>query len=343
MFEVPEAKRIKRSAFLAANSDGNSSDGSGQSSRQVSPAHAEGHQVEIDYGFEYDFVSPPQPAQKSVVESGLVAEEEQKGEENDDEKGQENEEATYQFRLFNQTQTNSSSSPLSKALQVQQAIRLSSTPEPESFSIETARFVRPRRPESYHFTSALPEATQALRKSQYEDVAVSTREVLLSASTTKWPGTALPWRVINISLNTTTTTTTTTKSPPSSTSRPKRGPMQTEPSGSSSQGPSTRKLQPRTLPRPRPRPSKSRRILLRRQLAAKAEASQRQILTDAAEREKRTRRNREKKVKRKEREKLKKVTLAPAPGSAADADAAAAAAAAVVSNTGDATVAADSD
>lgn len=318
MFEVPEAKRIKRSAFLAANSDGNSSDGSsGHTSRQVSPSRAEDHQIEIDYGFEYDFVSPPQDAQKPVAESG-VAEEEK-------------EEATYQFRLFNQTQTKSSSSPSSKELQVQQAIRLSSTPEPESFSIETARFVRPRRPESYHFTSALPEATQSLRRSQYEDVAVSTREVLLSASTTKWPGAALPWRVINITLNSTTTTTTKTKSPSSSTSRPKRGSIQIELSRNSSQTPSTRKLQPR------PRPSKNRRILLRRQLAAKVEASQQQTLTDAAEREKRTRRNREKKLKRKEREKLKKEPQAAEPGSAA--------ALVVVSSssTGDETTVADSD
>jgi hypothetical protein len=276
MFGVPEAKRIKRSEFLGAD---NTSHGSKNSSRQASPSHPEDHQlqVEVDYGFEYDFISPPEDTQQrgnpiSDIEPG----------EKEDEDGRE---ATFQFRLFTKTTNKSSALPSgSGGHHVHQAIRLSSTPEPtaltDEVSLENAGFIRPRRPDSYHFTSALPEAKQSLLKSQFADVAMSTLDVLLNASTTKWPGAAVPWRVINVTL----------ANSPKKVAQPLRLSQPTL----------------KARPQPRPRPSKKRRILLRRQLAAKSEAKQQQKLSDEAEREKRTRRNREKKVKRKQREKQKK-------------------------------------
>ncbi|KAK5050629.1 hypothetical protein LTR84_003911 [Exophiala bonariae] len=301
MFEVPKAKRIKRSTFLAGNSDENSSDGSRRSSRQVSPSQPEEeHQiVEVDYGFQYDFVTPQQQAAQDPIPASVAKPGNQ---ENAEDQDQENEEPTYQFRLFNQptTTSGSTSNPQSSQLPTQhhQAIRLSTTPEPgiTEYSLESARFIRPRRPDTYHFTSALPPATQLQRQSQYLETAMSSHDVLSNA-TSKWPGTAVPWRVITITLPSTSTSTT-KKSPFSRSSK-------TQATTST----------PKALhPQPRPRPSKKRRIHLRRQLAAKAEAAQRATVTDAAEREKRTRRNREKKVKRKEREKRKKAEMGTTDG-----------------------------
>lgn len=275
MFGVPEAKRIKRSELLAAD---NSSHASQNSSRQVSPSHPD-DQVEVDYGFEYDFISPPEDTQQRGNLTTTPISDIGPGEKHHED----SQEATFQFRLFARPNNNSSALPSASGGQhVHQAIRLSSTPEPaaltDEVSLENAHFIRPRRPDSYHFTPALPESKQSLLKSQFADVALSTFDVLLNASTTKWPGAAVPWRVINVTL----------ANQPKKVVRP------------------TSISRPAFNARPRPRPSKKRRILLRRQLAAKSEVAQRQKLSDEAEKEKRTRRNREKKVKRKEREKQKK-------------------------------------
>lgn len=281
MFGVPEAKRIKRSEFLAAD---NTSDGSKNSSREASPSHPEDHQlqVEVDYGFEYDFISPPEDIQQPKLLNTIPISDMRPGKKEDED--DDSQEATFQFRLFTITNNKSSALPPSPSggQHVHQTIRLSPTPEPTALigevSLEKACFIRPRRPDSFHFTSALPEAKQSLLKSQFADVALSTLDVLLNASTTKWPGAAVPWRVINLTL----------ANPPKKVAQPGR------------------RSQPTFKAHPRPRPSKKRRILLRRQLVAKSEATKQQKLSDEAEREKRTRRNREKKVKRKEREKQKK-------------------------------------
>lgn len=304
MFGVPAAKRIKRSEFLAAddNDDGSQSS-KNSSSRAASPSpfqpggsNKDLVDVNVDYGFEYDFISPSQSQSQSQVFQQRAG----PGHENGEEEGQEpSEEPSYQFRLFTTpgtTTTNNDKTPSSDLhlREGQHLIRLSTSPEPatallaseQEVSLEKAHFVRPHRPESqyYYFTASLPEARQAQLKSQYADVALSTSDVLLNAATTKWPGTAVPWRVVKVTVAT------------KGRSALKKGLPLAQTTIASRSHLTSRKA----------RPSKRRRIHIRRQLAAKSAAKEQQKLSDEAEREKRTRRNREKKVKRKEREKRKR-------------------------------------
>ncbi|KEF52210.1 uncharacterized protein A1O9_11837 [Exophiala aquamarina CBS 119918] len=300
MFEVPEAKRIKRLEILATDDGDNGSQRSRHSSsRQVSPSRSQPEDqdrqadVKVDYGFEYEFISLSQAQSQTQVTQEKPGPGHKKGEEEDRESS---EEPSYQFRLFTKPTTTSISDPVVDRKPSLTTIRLSTTPEPNSALLTSAsdvplssvHFVRPQRPESqyYYFTSALPPAKQALLKSQYAEVALSTRDVLSNASMTKWPGAAVPWRVIKTKVSNMTSAT--TKDP----SNARKGALLAS--------------RPRPGSGPRLRPSKKRRIHLRRQLTAKSAATEQQKLSDEAEREKRTRRNREKKVKRKEREKRKK-------------------------------------
>ncbi|KIW80173.1 hypothetical protein Z517_06788 [Fonsecaea pedrosoi CBS 271.37] len=321
MFEVPDAKRVKRSDLFRDDHDDDDVDdtlpGSRGSSRSVSPCPTthpkdDGENVlRPSYGFEYEFVAPPtasSPKQKRKAklgsdlraptkpESESAVNPKQEGEEEGEEEPLE-----FQFRLFTSSKKSRSTTTTSAARRPSQddvttttttttttiadtRIRLSRTPEPaaleESLSLENAHFLRPHRPDSYYFTSALPdEATQALR-TQYADVAVSTADILSRATRTKWPGAALPWRLIHVQLL--------HGKDRSAGAQPLRSSTSSSSSGSK-------------------RPSKKRRILLRRRLALRQELAAQAKATEETEREKRTRRNREKKVKRKEREKRKKV------------------------------------
>jgi len=316
IFGLPEAKRIKRSEFLATGNDSSS-----RSSRHSSPSQGslsedqDQNQAKVDYGFEYDFVAPSQSqSQPQIPRQRPGASHEKCGEEDEDQ--EESEEASYQFRLFTKhstaTTTTSSSNKIPSSSshtattntttttnnteQALTTIRLSATPEPglgtlasePEISLEKTHFTRPHRPESqhYYFTSSLPLAKQSLLRSQYAAVALSSHDVLSRATASKWTGTALPWRVINLTANTPHPRP--SKKGPATTSHSK-----TQPQGSGKQ--------------PRRRPSKKHRIMVRRQLAAKSAAKEQLKLSEEAEREKRTRRNREKRVKRKEREKRKKM------------------------------------
>ncbi|KAK4948674.1 hypothetical protein LTR10_012678 [Elasticomyces elasticus] len=264
MFEIPDAKRVKRSELIQG-------DISPQSlSRSTSPVAADDQEEptpnKVDYGFEYDFITPgAQSAQPSQTEAAH----EPSNEDN-------NEDQEFDFRLFTTAPKHPS-----------QPIRLSATPPPtdptKAPSLEEANFIRPHRPDSYYFTSALPaEFTQTL-KSQYATVALSTADMLSLAMSTKWPGTSLPWRCIHVQL---------TK--PINPSQGRDHKSATKPFDS-------------TTDSRRTRPSKKRRILLRKRLALRANLAAQAGHDEEAEREKRTRRNREKKVKRKEREKRKKL------------------------------------
>lgn len=254
--------RIKRSELFDA-------DNSPHSSPSASPIIAE---RDPDYGFEYDFIT----AVSSAPDIAPVSREADMEEE-------------YQFRLFTAgpraTPGTVQPGPSTKA-----TIRLSLTPPPtaltESWSLDKAQFVRPNRPDSYYFTSATPHETKNIMKAEYADVAVSASDVLFRAQSTKWPGTALPWRLIHVQLVNPGNNSRYKSLPPSSVSK--------DVSHAAS------RLN-------RKRPSKKRRILLRRRLALRADMAAQVKATQESEQEKRTRRNREKKVKRKEREKKKKL------------------------------------
>ncbi|EXJ76384.1 uncharacterized protein A1O5_00892 [Cladophialophora psammophila CBS 110553] len=285
MFEVPDAKRVKRSALFREDED---SQGSRTSTRSVSPAEPTGEDgkniVESTYCFEYDFIAPrsssPKPTLASIKSQLVVNSPE--------------EEQEYQFRLFTSTLKSAVWPSQPNSTTADSRIRLSRTPEPvtlaDLLSLDKAQFLRPSRPDSYYFTSALPEETTQVLRSQYADVALSTSDVLSRAKSTKWPGAALPWRLIHVDL-------------------PGKGRQlkdTVQPAGSSSNARETKS-------RPK-RPSKKRRILLRRRLALRQDLAAQTRAAEEMEREKRTRRNREKKVKRKEREKRKKLVAPEADG-----------------------------
>ncbi|KIW99177.1 uncharacterized protein Z519_00840 [Cladophialophora bantiana CBS 173.52] len=284
MFEVPDAKRVKRSALFREDD----SQGSRASTRSVSPVEPTGDEgeniVEPTYCFEYDFIaprssSPKPPLASSKSQLGVNSPEE---------------EQEYQFRLFASTSKSTAEPSKPNPTTADSRIRLSHTPEPvalaDSLSLDKAQFLRPNRPDSYYFTSALPEEMTQVLRSQYADVAVSSSDVISRAKSTKWPGAALPWRLIHVELL----------------GKGRQLKDTVQPAGSIS---NTRES--KSSPK---RPSKKRRILLRRRLALRQELAAQTRAAEETEREKRTRRNREKKVKRKEREKRKKLEAPEADG-----------------------------
>ncbi|KIX98413.1 uncharacterized protein Z520_05714 [Fonsecaea multimorphosa CBS 102226] len=297
MFEVPDAKRVKRSDLF--RDDGSGSPGSRGSSRSPSPARSLDNDEESilrsSYGFEYDFVAPNPPSRKPT----LLAPGKSQPDVNpqDEEEDQE-----FQFRLFTSNSRSIDRPSQPDAPTADARIRLSRTPEPaalaDSLSLEKAHFLRPNRPDSYYFTSALPGETIEALRSQYADVALSTADVLARAKSTKWPGSALPWRLIHVELLG---------------KGRRRGARRLEDVAQSAASSAVSTIDTstqRSKPSPK-RPSKKRRILLRRRLALRQELAAQATATEETEREKRTRRNREKKVKRKEREKRKKLEEAP--------------------------------
>ena len=158
-----------------------------------------------------------------------------------------------------------------------------------SVEVREPAFIRPDRNSGYYFTG-LPSTEQ---KEGFEAAALSAQQVL-NISYQPWPGSAYPWKVLQL--------------PASRISQ-------------SVQTTSFSKLATGEDDSKRKRPGKKARIKIRNKLAAsrsqKEAAKKKAALKEAAEREKRTQRNREKKVKKKLREKAKKSEA----NSGADADA----------------------
>ena len=267
-------RRIKRSRLFRDEV----SEDSGATTRSPSPESLGANTQKNDpdnfqdvtYGFEYDFVTLKSAEMKPAVTS-----------ETQEADPEEQDEPEYRFRLFASASSSKAQQTQPEATKSQPKIRLSATPEPaalaEALSLENAHFIRPNRPDSYYFTSNTSEEVIHRLKLEYQDVAMSTSDVLSQAKSTRWWGTALPWRSIHVQLL--------TKAP--KTKRP----------AESKQGPT----------RTRTRPSKKRRVLHRRRLALREGLAAQTKVGEETEREKRTRRNREKKVKKKERDKRKKL------------------------------------
>jgi hypothetical protein len=267
MFEVLGAKRVKRS-HLFQEEDVEESDAS---SRPLEPLALEigvhDKHTKVDYGFDYEFITSDAVPVAST--SKVVNEEDGSNE------------PEFQFRLFNTTAKKDATSQSSKIV-ANHKIRLSATPEPEvtteAPSLQQARFVQPNRPDPYYFTAA----SSAAVKSQYQEAALTTGDVLCGANIS-WPGAALPWRCIQVRL---------AKSckPRYNCSKSKTNTLILE-------------------ERKRARPSKKRRTILKRRQELRNELAAQSKAAEETEREKRTRRNREKKVKRKERDKKKNADL----------------------------------
>ncbi|KIW62981.1 hypothetical protein PV04_09865 [Phialophora macrospora] len=282
MFAVPNAKRVKRSRLFQDDDD---SHGSRDSSRSNSPGEPasdlQDDDIELSYGFEYDFVAPKlsdaRPSHPISEPRPL----------------EDAEEPEYQFRLFAPGLKSRAQHDQPEPATGDAIVRLSATPEPaaldDALSLDKAHFIRPNRPETYYFTAALPDETLQQLKAEYAAVAVSASDVFSRAESTKWPGTALPWRLIRVQLLNA-----------ASKSKEQRQ------SGNFDSAVARHNNSAQQKARARTRPSKKRRILVRRRVALRNELAAQAKVTEETEREKRTRRNREKKVKKKEREKRKK-------------------------------------
>lgn len=198
MFEVPAAKRVKRSQlFEDDTSDLNESISAaklGESSNNESQPD-----VVPSYGFEYDFVDQPPLLTASLNKKQVP-----------DEPNQPQEEAeTFQFNLFRPNTTRKPPSPQPKDKDTAEP---PSNPQPvlvpALISLRSASPVsatdpslayRQHRPDSYYFTvtaSTPPDALKSLRAS-YADSAISA-DTINKHLARAWPGTYLPWRVVEL-------------------------------------------------------------------------------------------------------------------------------------------------
>lgn len=281
MFEIPSAKRVKRSQLFDSESDSDKGYAKApEIPRSRKNNHDDKKDIEIDgipnYGFEYDFIrqnsahTSPQPASLPT---------------------QQNPE-TYHFHLFKPATAQISPDPSSQthAQQAQQQ----SQPQPISISIRSPSppsttahppILKDLRPASYYFTSALPPATLSHLRSTYSTSAISGRTIL-SLSQTPWPGTHQPWRVIHLPAHPKQVVVHKSLSTPG-----KRHPSPDAPARARVGG--------------KPRPSKKRRERARRTRPRIDESKSK----EQHEREKRTRKNRERKVKRRAKEREEKARL----------------------------------
>jgi hypothetical protein len=175
MFEVPEAKRVKRTEFF--EQDAHPGDRSGnESDEDVEAAPA--------YGFEYDFIdvnsSMPEP---NLAKGPEHAEDVPKGP-----REEKRSEHKFAFNLFAP-----STGPEDTATK-HAKITLRASPSPGDAQSE-GRFLKPNRLDTYYFTSSLSQSELEQLRSQYLAVAVTSDEIFRRSKTT-WPGMRMAWKVI---------------------------------------------------------------------------------------------------------------------------------------------------
>ncbi|PGH11145.1 hypothetical protein AJ80_07247 [Polytolypa hystricis UAMH7299] len=312
MFELPNAKRVRRSELLSPRSS--------RSPSPIDPATASYAERILRNTFA-NFstftaaaaaaeTASPSAATTATTSTGL----EHTKDTNDEDATTATSEQEFEFRLFRPTAEKKSKDGISGGNDDVIAdtgirklkLRLRSPTPLDQFGGGVSgdgQFIVPFRGWGYYFSD--PESVmRALRGSgnagggaedlssmKLDDagrrdggvveVAVSGEEIVELARASAWPGCYLPWRIIHLKP---TTTTKQTKTLPSST-------------------PLT--LQNPTIPKPpksHKKPGKKRRIILRKRLAAAKTAEEQ-------DREKRKRRNREKQLKRRQREKGKKAAM----------------------------------
>ena len=235
----------------------------------------------VDYGFEYDFISPTTAPNDTSHDTPAEPEDE-----------------SYEFRLFAPASKKASSAPERGKEPpttdiTAPKITLLRSPSPSAIpTISEGRLLRPR-PESHYFAT-----TTATSRDQYSTTAVSTTNIF-ALSQTPWRGTSLPWRVIHLPSNTTPRPSTTQTGTPQA----------TNPTKSST----------RSKPNKKRRIILRRRLAARTAASTKSKAVPKPVVRnetgeiislDPAEREKRSARNKEKKLKRRQRERERKAALA---------------------------------
>ncbi|KAK8226965.1 hypothetical protein HDK77DRAFT_121080 [Phyllosticta capitalensis] len=169
MFELPEAKRVRRDELHSPASSPRSS---------PDPALADLLRAQLASRIDIELVDAPQP--RAIVEPSRDA----------DDAASEDEE--LEFRLFAAPARNAATDGAAAAAAAPQKIRIKS-PELENGD---GGFVNPERPNSYYFYG---QPNEELRR-QLETAAV-TGDQVMSWALQKWPGCALPWKVKTIALD----------------------------------------------------------------------------------------------------------------------------------------------
>ena len=243
-----------------------------------------------DYHFEYDLIDVAQAS--STKNNAKAAAENAQNQESDPEAGH-----TFEFRLFASPARDSTANAASAKLKTKTTIRLFPTPEVSNKPISEGCFLRPARPEAHYFTWSISNSALTELRQEYAASAVSPQDVLQKASSQAWPGTSLPWRLVQI--------------------RPA--------DAMSDSGPHPSEVSASIVPvmdgGSRRKPNKKRRIHLRKLLVARTAAAHAKVRqTETAEekekalREKRTAKNRKIQLKRREKERQKKAEARAAAG-----------------------------
>lgn len=277
MFEVPTAKRLKRSELF--ESDGEFEPLS-SATRSLDSPDEEGLSKIPEYGFEYNFIDQP-------LSSPVAA------------KTTQPEHETYQFNLFKpslkkqSTKSETQDKPQVTQPESQPRTNLISirSPSPPVASLDNTHPSSIPRPLSHHFTASLPLSTQTRLHSNYVQAAISGHAIIRLSRHQPWPGSALPRRVIHL---------------------PAHAKQQVivihDPSNSGNgvKAATSHQVREAGSRSARTRPSKKARDRL------KQRAVKRQAVIDASkskeehEREKKNRKNRERKVKRRAKERKDK-------------------------------------
>ncbi|KAK5945894.1 hypothetical protein PMZ80_000033 [Knufia obscura] len=275
MFEVPAAKRVKRTKL---SDNGPINDSLEQAPGEEHDQSSKEENGPVDYGFEYDFIEP-HPATTSKIYQAADA--------------QPAEEA-LQFNLFRPTSRpsaakNSESTTATRPdSQAQPALISLRSPSPPTATDPANLKFRTERPDSYYFTASISPTRLKNLRDGYAQCAITTATIQHQSSR-PWPGTHLSWRVITLPAHRKQIVV--HKAEPASTiTKPVSTPI---PPNSAGRG-------------ARARPSKKRRDLL------KLKAQRRQRVIDESktkeehEKEKRNKKNRERKLKRRAKERREK-------------------------------------
>ena len=177
MFDLPTAKRLKRSDFF-----------------DNEPIEAQHDNIEEDvvaadksiddqipsYGFEYDFIT-----QQTIEPSANVQTPDIQAEA----------EEAFQFNLFKPASKPPipTTNDTNQILEPQPALISLRSPSPQPTNIHFPT----DRPPSYYFTASLSPATLSRLRARYAECAI-TPATLQARASTPWPGTHLPWRIISL-------------------------------------------------------------------------------------------------------------------------------------------------
>ncbi|EED23393.1 conserved hypothetical protein [Talaromyces stipitatus ATCC 10500] len=290
MFELPEAKRIRRDEIVSPSS-------STRSSPDIIPAENEEAHARLGQLLAFDIFTTININQ--VQQPSNLKDNHTNQKDGDDEE-------EFDFRLFSapNTATKIPGAKKEEEMKTQKLkIRLRS-PTPVDAQPGEGRFIVPFRGWSYYVTkpemmnlSARDEQEKiqieeedSMRRRQFEDVAVTGDDVVRWARSMETPGCHLPWRVVRLDR------------------RFHRVPK------SLLRGDNEMKTIT-TTEKKKSKPGKKRRIILRTRAAAVTAAAATSNMTEA---EKRNKKNRERKIKRRQKERERKAALAATTTTATD-------------------------